>query len=143
VVKSEQTQRLRLDQVATRDSAAALRHAVLAVAADVGLAGEQRENLEIAVSEAVANVIEHAYRDAPQPGRIYLEAYTADDELSVVVRDEGCGMAPRVDSPGLGLGLPLMSRLTDSLQIERGWTAGAREGVTVRLAFALGAAQAG
>jgi serine/threonine-protein kinase RsbW/stage II sporulation protein AB (anti-sigma F factor) len=143
VVKSEQTQRLRLDQVATRDSAAALRHAVLAVAADVGLAGEQRENLEIAVSEAVANVIEHAYRDAPQPGRIYLEAYTADDELSVVVRDEGCGMAPRVDSPGLGLGLPLMSRLTDSLQIERGWTAGAREGVTVRLAFALGATRAG
>lgn len=143
MVKSEQTQRLRLDQVATRDSAAALRHAVLAVAADVGLAGEQRENLEIAVSEAVANVIEHAYRDAPQPGRIYLEAYTADDELSVVVRDEGCGMAPRVDSPGLGLGLPLMSRLTDSLQIERGWTAGAREGVTVRLAFALGATRAG
>ncbi|MDX6664264.1 MAG: hypothetical protein QOG68_470, partial [Solirubrobacteraceae bacterium] len=47
------------------------------------------------------------------------------------VRDEGCGPTPRTDSPGLGLGLPLMARLTRELQVlDRDPT-----GTLVRLTF--------
>jgi serine/threonine-protein kinase RsbW/stage II sporulation protein AB (anti-sigma F factor) len=35
------------------------------------------------------------------------------------VRDEGKGIVPRPDSPGLGLGLPLIATLTESLELGR------------------------
>jgi serine/threonine-protein kinase RsbW/stage II sporulation protein AB (anti-sigma F factor) len=46
------------------------------------------------------------------------------DRLVVVVRDYGGGMRPRPDSPGLGLGLPLISSMADELQIEAAEGAG-------------------
>ena len=42
-----------------------------------------------------------------------------EEKLEVVVRDEGMGIAPRADSPGLGLGLPLIASLTESVQLGR------------------------
>jgi serine/threonine-protein kinase RsbW/stage II sporulation protein AB (anti-sigma F factor) len=36
------------------------------------------------------------------------------------VRDEGRGVVPRADSPGLGLGLPLIATLTESLELGTG-----------------------
>jgi len=36
----------------------------------------------------------------------------------VTVRDHGSGMAPRVDSPGLGVGLPVMAAIADALEID-------------------------
>ena len=39
--------------------------------------------------------------------------------LAVAVRDEGHGMLPRPDSPGLGLGLPLIATLSESLELGR------------------------
>jgi signal transduction histidine kinase len=35
----------------------------------------------------------------------------------VTVRDNGCGMQPRADSPGAGLGLPLIASLADSFSV--------------------------
>lgn len=34
--------------------------------------------------------------------------------------DDGQGMAPRIDSPGLGLGLPLIAHLTAGFEIRPG-----------------------
>lgn len=45
----------------------------------------------------------------------------------MTVEDEGSGMAPRLDSPGLGLGLPLIATVTDRLDVR------AREGGGTRL----------
>ncbi len=36
----------------------------------------------------------------------------------VIVRDRGRGFAPRVDSPGLGLGLPVIAALTRRLELQ-------------------------
>ncbi|HEX2102068.1 MAG TPA: ATP-binding protein [Solirubrobacteraceae bacterium] len=36
-----------------------------------------------------------------------------DHFAEVVVRDDGIGMSPRGDSPGVGLGLSLIERLAD------------------------------
>ena len=45
-------------------------------------------------------------------------AYVSDERMMLVVRDEGRGMVPRTDSPGLGLGLPLMAQVAQKLVIE-------------------------
>lgn len=109
----------------TRPAAAAdlrdLREAVVNFARD--LPGVDLDAVRLAVGEACANVVMHAYRATTAPGEIHLRALAvADPEgersgLVVEVRDEGCGPAPRTDSPGLGLGLPLMARLTRELQV--------------------------
>lgn len=40
--------------------------------------------------------------------------------LEVEVRDHGVGMRPRRDSPGLGLGLPLIGTLASSVEVDSG-----------------------
>jgi serine/threonine-protein kinase RsbW len=64
----------------------------------------------------VSNVVQHGYRGrAPGDVTVCAEAY--DHELKVIVRDAGCGMSPRADSPGAGLGLPLIARLAESVSV--------------------------
>src|SRR3954454_19304328 len=75
------------------------------------------EAVRLAVGEACTNVVLHAYRDRPQPGEVHLRAVTHGGELVVEIRDDGCGPAPRADSPGLGLGLPLMARLSRDMEV--------------------------
>ena len=50
-------------------------------------------------------------------GTIELDAYAAEDELRLLVRDHGAGMTPAPMAEGLGLGLPLIAALTTSLTI--------------------------
>jgi anti-sigma regulatory factor (Ser/Thr protein kinase) len=59
----------------------------------------------------------HAYRDGlPQlPFELRVEA--RPDALLVTVTDQGVGMKPNLDSPGLGFGLGLIARMSDSLEI--------------------------
>jgi anti-sigma regulatory factor (Ser/Thr protein kinase) len=71
----------------------------------------------LAVTEACANVVQHAYADADQPGELELELERTSEELRVAVRDRGRGFAPRPDSPGAGLGLPVIASLTQRLEI--------------------------
>jgi serine/threonine-protein kinase RsbW len=125
---------LELDLLAEPESPArvrrALRQALDGVAVDV-------EAVELAVSEAVSNVAVHAYRDeqrlADAPGRVRVSARIDGDVLLVVVSDDGVGMAPRGDSPGLGLGLPLIAQLSDGLEIEQRPT-GSQMAIRFRLA---------
>lgn len=76
-----------------------------------------REAARLAVSEAVSNVVVHGYRDNGSPGGFTLCVEWGGAELRVTVRDQGCGMAPRMDSPGAGLGLPLIANLTASFSV--------------------------
>jgi stage II sporulation protein AB (anti-sigma F factor) len=46
-----------------------------------------------------------------------MEAELDGDSLGVRVRDRGHGLRPRRDSPGLGLGLALIVRMSASLEI--------------------------
>jgi anti-sigma regulatory factor (Ser/Thr protein kinase) len=81
--------------------------------------------IELAVSEAVTNVVVHAYRDRAdggEPGSVGVRL-TADEEgVWVAVLDEGIGMVPRDDSPGLGLGLRIIATLSDQLLVVQGDT---------------------
>jgi serine/threonine-protein kinase RsbW/stage II sporulation protein AB (anti-sigma F factor) len=51
-----------------------------------------------------------------------------------VVADRGRGIVPRPDSPGLGLGLPLIATLAESLELGTGRS----EETEVRMTFDLG-----
>ena len=59
--------------------------------------------VELAVSEAVANAVVHAYDDGR--GTVELQAAAAPYELQIVVRDHGCGMYGIGSEGGAGFGL--------------------------------------
>jgi anti-sigma regulatory factor (Ser/Thr protein kinase) len=97
-------------------AAGVLRGEMEAVARQCGLSEERAKDVKLAVSEAVTNAVQHAYRDR-EPGDVWATASVDDEQLQIVIADGGVGMTPRTDSPGLGLGLPLISHLADSIQV--------------------------
>ena len=45
-------------------------------------------------------MVVHAYREAERPGAVEVEVKRPNGYLCLLVRDHGCGLAPRTDSPG-------------------------------------------
>src|SRR4051812_42266737 len=80
---------------------AELRAAVLAYARSVGVAETSLSPIKLAVSEAATNVVLHAYREGA--GDVHVHAEREGGMLRVWVCDDGGGIVPRTDSPGLGL----------------------------------------
>jgi anti-sigma regulatory factor (Ser/Thr protein kinase) len=109
------TVHLRVPAVAAE--VATVRHAVVESARAPGIARAPQQDIALAVSEACTNVVMHAYPGAATPGALLVDAYRDDGEFVVVVSDEGAGMVPRTDSPGLGLGLGVISSLSERLEI--------------------------
>jgi serine/threonine-protein kinase RsbW/stage II sporulation protein AB (anti-sigma F factor) len=101
---------------ATEASVPRLRGAVQGFAAGLGAGPHVLADVALAVSEAVTNAVMHAFLDRPA-GTVRVEVRAAADELLVVVADDGRGMQPRPDSPGLGMGLPLIGQVASSLDI--------------------------
>jgi anti-sigma regulatory factor (Ser/Thr protein kinase) len=111
---------------ATPDQVARLRSEVTAYAARAGVAEGRLGDVRLAVSEAATNAVLHAYRDR-DPGEIRVRAGVQDDgALTIVVEDDGSGPVPRPDSPGVGLGLPIIAWVADGIELSRGAAAGAR-----------------
>jgi serine/threonine-protein kinase RsbW len=99
-------------------------------AASYGLDDEQAAVIAMAVTEAAANVVQHAYRD--QAGMIEFAAEARDCELRVCVCDTGVGMDNPSPNRGIGAGLRIMRRLAET-RIESQPGGGTR----VELRFAL------
>jgi anti-sigma regulatory factor (Ser/Thr protein kinase) len=81
-------------------------------------------DIALAVTEAATNAVLHAYRDRSEPGNVVVEVEDNRDYLCIYVRDEGTGLAPRVDSPGLGLGLGLIAQVADAADVRAPETGG-------------------
>jgi anti-sigma regulatory factor (Ser/Thr protein kinase) len=107
-----------------------LRREVAAFAAQSGMGPEGVEDVRLAVSEAATNAVIHAYREFE--GDLRVRATVEGGELLVVVCDTGLGLAPRPDSPGLGLGMPLIASVTSRFQV-----VSAESGTEVHMTFAL------
>jgi serine/threonine-protein kinase RsbW len=78
----------------------------------------RRNDIMLVLSEAASNVVLHAYRPLP-PGLLFVDAAITGRTLLLRICDCGRGMEPRADSPGLGIGLSLMGRLSDGLEVTR------------------------
>lgn len=123
---------------ATPAAVSVLRGAVRHFASHVGVSDPPLADIGVALSEAVTNVVMHSYRADPQPGTVKVTALHAARELRIVVEDHGQGCAPRSDSPGIGLGMGLMTALASRVEF-RG---ASPHGTEVHLCFALGTADA-
>jgi anti-sigma regulatory factor (Ser/Thr protein kinase) len=77
-----------------------------------------RDAIGVVVSEAVTNAVLHAYRDRDRPGQVHVTADLDEEGVEVTVADDGLGLRPRSDSPGVGLGMPLIADLADNVTIE-------------------------
>lgn len=103
---------------ADRDEVAGLRHRVVAHAAQHNVPEPPINDIALALSEAVTNAVIHAY-EGTDPGQItvQLDIDSGDNRVRVLVADDGHGMIPRADTPGLGLGLPLIAQLAEVFEI--------------------------
>ncbi len=75
-------------------------------------------DVALAVSEAVTNAVVHGFSNGRR-GHVDVTVTVdwARREMHIIVTDNGTGMVPRPDSPGLGLGLPLIATVADGLEI--------------------------
>jgi serine/threonine-protein kinase RsbW len=110
----------------------AMRREVAAFALRAGMDDDGVGSVRLAVSEAATNAVVHAYREHDDEGELRVRAFIDARELVVIVCDTGIGIAPRPDSPGLGLGMPLMASMTTRFQV-----VSAGRGTEIHMAFAL------
>jgi serine/threonine-protein kinase RsbW/stage II sporulation protein AB (anti-sigma F factor) len=75
----------------------------------------------------------HAYIGADEPGEVRVCTCLREHTILVIVSDDGLGMMPRLDSPGLGVGLPFIADTADTLDI----ASGAAGGTELRMSFRL------
>ncbi|HTP22680.1 MAG TPA: ATP-binding protein [Solirubrobacteraceae bacterium] len=92
------------------------RRALAAAAAAAGAGGDRLDEIRLAVSEALTNAVVHAYKGG-EVGRLHVTAAVASDELWVLIGDDGRGLHAWNDSQGLGIGLSLISGLSDDFSI--------------------------
>jgi anti-sigma regulatory factor (Ser/Thr protein kinase) len=96
------------------ESIAKARHAV---ARFVDTVGAGRSDIELAVSEAMTNAVEHAYRGRDRGVIELCLEVLVPNTLVVSVNDDGNGMSPDPDGAGLGMGLALIGRLTSGFEV--------------------------
>jgi anti-sigma regulatory factor (Ser/Thr protein kinase) len=119
---AEQDAALDVSYPAVASQIPAIRRAVGEAARHLGADGDVLLQINLAVTEAATNAVQHAYRDRPdhEAGDVrVLVRREAADTLVVHVHDSGIGPGPRPDSPGLGLGLCLMAHEADRFEIAR------------------------
>ena len=110
------------------------RAAVAAFVAQIDPTSDELADIKTAVSEAVTNAIVHGYRGR-EDGLVRMSAEYGDRRLlTVVIRDEGCGIADvekamqagwstaseavRQQGFGAGMGLPNMKKYSDEMSID-------------------------
>jgi len=95
------------------------RRAAAQFAEEVGSDAATLRRVRLSVSEAISNVVLHAHRsDDEQPHHLMLVAEAEEHALRFTISDEGHGLRPRADSPGMGLGLALIGNSCDDLALE-------------------------
>jgi serine/threonine-protein kinase RsbW len=102
---------------AVAESVPRARNELREFAALAGVGPDQMDAICLSASEALTNVVVHAYEGAP--GMIHVTAALAAGEMWVLIADDGRGMQARGDTPGLGMGLALIASSSDDLVVLR------------------------
>jgi serine phosphatase RsbU (regulator of sigma subunit)/FixJ family two-component response regulator/anti-sigma regulatory factor (Ser/Thr protein kinase) len=118
-------ERLELDLPAEPESVARARHRMERWLQSTGGGTDDLFAIKLAVSEACANAVEHAY--GPEPGRTFhLRAERSCGEVVVEISDRGRWRTPRGSRRGMGL--RMMEQLMDTVEVKR-----LAAGTTVRM----------
>lgn len=107
-----------------------VRQALAAFAADLNMTISMIEDIRRAVTEACANVIQHAYRDMGCVGTVHITCWVNGNDFIVEVSDRGIGMK----SPE-GLGIMIMRVLMDEVEIKVGKRGGTKVRMVKRIAI--------
>ena len=94
--------------------------------------GASVEDVRLALSEAVGNAVAHAYRGGTI-GSVRVSARLSGPILELEVADRGNGMTPHIDSPGLGVGISVITKLARTVTFDS-----TENGTTVRMTFPIG-----
>jgi anti-sigma regulatory factor (Ser/Thr protein kinase) len=116
--KGVETPEIELSLPARAENVAVVRHALGALGETLDVDSRTLSDIKLAITEACTNVVVHAYNGNEGPMEV-AASIEPGDTLTVVVRDNGRGIAPRADTPGLGLGLPLIATLSESVELSR------------------------
>ncbi len=87
---------------------------------------EEIEDIKTAVSEAVTNIVVHAYGD--DTGMVYISCKLTDDTATITIKDTGCGIediklartplyTASKDTERSGLGFTVMETFMDTLDV--------------------------
>jgi anti-anti-sigma factor len=109
---------------------ATMRRTVARWAAAAGLPADAVDDLQLALGEAMANAVEHAYAGDTHGVCEYRIDLEPDGTVRVSVTDPGRWRPPPADRGHRGRGLELISALADDVEVDR--TPGAGVGTTVR-----------
>ncbi len=107
-----------------------LRHRAVGFATTAGASAEVVEAIALAVSETVTNAILHAY--GGEEGHVHVHCGVDGGRFIIEVVDDGVGIAPRDDSPGIGHGLAMVGALAQTLDLTAGRDG---RGTVVTMAF--------
>ena len=122
---------------ATPESVPTARRELAQFAADAGAGDDQIEAVRLAASEAITNVVLHAYDGSV--GEVHVDANATTGELIVHIADDGTGLQPRFAKTGLGLGLALIAHASDQLDIVKR----SEGGTELRMRFSLNGGERG
>ena len=86
--------------------------------APLDLPDETAHDVVLAVNEAAANAIDHAYPPGDADGCMELTFWLAGGNLCISVADSGRWREPPVGPRPRGFGLPMMQRLVEAVAIE-------------------------
>jgi anti-sigma regulatory factor (Ser/Thr protein kinase) len=82
--------------------------------------GANRDDVELAVAEAVSNAVLHAYGGRDDGATTVRAEIDGPDRLVVEIADRGSGITPNAMSSRAGLGLPIIGTLAVSVEIQTG-----------------------
>ncbi len=123
---------LHAEESTSRDGVRRLRRTADAWLDRLDPAGEDRDAVELAVWEAVANAVDHAYPPG-HPGPVRIDAVLLPDGvLECRVTDQGRWREPDRRATHRGRGLLMAQRLTDSLHVQHSTDDGTGTAVTLR-----------
>jgi len=107
------------------------RNDLVAFAAAAGADAHVVEAVRLASSEALTNVVLHAYgRDL---GYIHVTAWVVGAELCVLIGDDGVGLRPHPEGSGLGLGLGIILQSSYALSVLKRSSGGTELRIRFRL----------
>ena len=106
-----------LELPATPESVGEARHALRVWAENLTLSGVERDAILLALSEAATNAVRHAYPLGGEHEAFRIGAVVEGSRLLLTVEDEGAGLDSLSTDPGLGMGLSLLDRLAETVEL--------------------------